>query len=238
MSLIQHYAKGTTRKAKKIMGAEPDLIPYMKFKEVDWFTEVLQSLKPRRVLEFGCGYSSLYYPQFLEPQATWTSIEHNEAWSQGIKNKLTDKRVEIHHIKADAAQWHKEGTLTEFTTYVNAPVKMGKFDLILIDGMAREACIDLSPQLLNPKGVVVIHDCNRTKYHSHIHQFKHWAIWEDFRRTSGGIGIASNEVEIDQILNIEKQKNIWNADTAVNNFFKLKFLLLKKGKPFRFTSSQ
>lgn len=238
MSVLLHYAKGTIRKAKKIMGAEADLIPYMKFKEIDWFSEVLQKLKPRRVLEYGCGYSSLYYPSFLDAQATWTSVEHDEAWSKGIKDKLTDSRVQINHVPADGKEWHKEGTLKEFPTYVNTPKKMEKFDLILIDGMAREACIDLSPQLLNPKGVVVVHDCNRTKYHPHIHQFKHWAIWEDFRRTSGGIGIASNYVEIGKILDIEKHKKVWKTDTAVNNFFKLKFLLLKKGKPFRFTSSK
>lgn len=238
MGLLQHYAKGTTRKAKKIMGIEADLIPYMKFKEIDLFTELLQSVKPKRVLEYGCGFSTLYYPQFLRQDATWTSIEHDFGWAENIKSKLSDDKVTLIEVAADADEWYKEGTLKEFPSYVNKPKELGKFDLILIDGMAREACIDLAKELLNPKGIIVVHDSNRTKYHPHIQKFKHWAIWEDFRKTSGGIGIASQDVDLETFIDFKKHTQVWKADTAVNNFFKLKFLLLKKGKAFRFTSSK
>jgi hypothetical protein len=90
MSLLNNYLQGTSRQMKKIFGIKPDIIPYMKFKEIAIMKELLATKKPKAVLEYGCGYSSLFYPQFLPVQATWTSIEHDKEWFESIQPLLPD----------------------------------------------------------------------------------------------------------------------------------------------------
>ncbi|MBU2525741.1 MAG: class I SAM-dependent methyltransferase [Bacteroidetes bacterium] len=238
MSLLNNYLQGTLRQIKKTLGIKPDIIPYMKFKEIAIMKDLFATRKPLSVLEYGCGYSSLFYPQFLPEQATWTSIEHDKEWFEGIQPLLPNKgKATIHFVAPDAKEWRRTGTLDEFKSYVEKPLSMGKFDFILVDGMAREACIETAKKLLNEKGILVVHDANRSWYHDHIRSFPNWILLEDFRRTSGGLAIASLDENPEKYLNISKHLAEWKTDASISNFFKFKFLLFKSAKKFRFSKS-
>jgi len=39
--------------------------PWMKYREIEIIEEILKNLQPQRVLEWGAGYSTLYFPKIL-----------------------------------------------------------------------------------------------------------------------------------------------------------------------------
>ena len=59
--------------------------PWMKYNEVAIIRNVLKTLKPKRCLEWGAGFSSLYFPDYLENESKWFSIEHDLTWFNKIK---------------------------------------------------------------------------------------------------------------------------------------------------------
>ena len=237
-SLLNNYSKGTARQFDHIFKLGNNKMPYMKYKEVEFFTEILHSLKPKRILEYGCGFSTAYFTQILPKDIEWVSIEHNQEWFDAVKESLAgNTKVELHFVKPEVSSWTSGGTYSDFKSYVDYPEKLGKFDLILVDGVAREACIQKSHSLLNDGGIVVVHDCNRTKYHNDIMEFPNWLIIEDFRRNAGGFGIGSKTCKVETLADIPRHQQIWKVDNAINNFFKFKYLLGKPSKGFRLRGS-
>jgi len=233
-TLARHYLQGTVRKSRKLLNMPKQQIPYMKFKEIDLMLDVLAQHKPLRVLEYGCGFSTLYFPTYLPKEGEWISIEHDREWYLDIQDQLEKaSHTTLFHVDAEQTEWKAEGDYSSFQSYVDFPQAYGPFDMILVDGMAREACIDNAQSMLAENGLLVVHDCNRPVYHPHVQQYPYWLILQDFRKTSGGLGVASSGVDPNQLLDIEKYRSIWHIDSAINNFFKFKFLLGKKGKPFQ-----
>ena len=234
--IVKMYLKENKQKLNKLFSKKIDS-PYMKYKEIALLKELLIKLKPERCLEYGCGYSSLFYPKILTKGATWMSVEHNEQWYSEITKKNLNKNVEIFHINANNMNFIDEGEYKDFSSYVNFPESKGKFDFILIDGMARKACIEKAKTLLSENGVIVVHDSNRSAYHEEIKKYTNWLILEDYRKTAGGLGLATNKTLIQDLFDVNKHKKIWEIDTRISNFLKLKFLILKTGKPFNFQIS-
>lgn len=236
--LLNHYRRGTVRKYNKMRGRYgPD--PYMKYKEIDLFTELLKNLKPDRVLEYGCGYSTLYYPPLLPKDSQWISVEHNQEWYEQIAPEIeaNDEKVKVFNVKPDIPEYPEDGYYEHFKSYIHFPEKFAPFDLILVDGMAREDCIENGMKLLAPGGVLVIHDCNRKKYQAYIKKFRHWLIMEDFRKTAGGFGFGSMDKSLDRLVDFKKHASLWKKDSFINNLFKFKYLIGKQSKPFRLIRS-
>ncbi len=106
--------------------------------------------------EYGSGTSTLFYPDYLDEDAKWTSLEHDREWYQNVKERMNRDKVTIHQVDPEVSEWVYNGDYNDFKTYVDFPRDLGKFDLILVDGMARESCIDRAIDLLNPNAVVHI----------------------------------------------------------------------------------
>lgn len=119
----------------------------------------LEKLKPRNVLEWGPGRSTLMLAESL-PDAEIFSVEHNPHWHERIE-KLANIYQSITTIyESITLEPGKAGK------YVTAPLYLDrKFDLIFIDGRMRTDCIAIARQMLNEHGVVLVHDANRTIYH-------------------------------------------------------------------------
>ena len=54
--------------------------PWMKYREIEIIEEIIKNLKPKKCLEWGAGYSTLYFPRLLDSDAKWISIEHEKEW--------------------------------------------------------------------------------------------------------------------------------------------------------------
>jgi len=114
----------------------------------DWhfIKEVIQKVKPKRILEFGTGLSSL----LMSEEAEVISYETERGWGREIKRK----RVNGNQLKV------------RYWDGVKPKEKLKKFDLIFVDGprgrvaggMGRQHSIELASQLSDH---VIVHDAGR-----------------------------------------------------------------------------
>lgn len=194
-------------------------LPWMKVKELDLITEVLIALQPRRCLEWGAGSSTLWFPPRLPGLERWTTIEHNRAWFEVIERQNRDRRVEVVHVAPDHGVYHdtrREGTAQDFATYIAWPRGLGqRFDFIFIDGRARKECLREAFDLVEDRGVVVLHDANRDRYVEQFPPFAHHLRLTDYRKGRGGVLVASRGRPIGDVLDIERHRRIWQAHEAI-----------------------
>ncbi|MBA2849727.1 class I SAM-dependent methyltransferase [Thermosulfuriphilus ammonigenes] len=144
--------------------------PYMDDEDVALIEKALLFLKKRHlnILEWGCGGSTIYFPQFLAQRGIdcrWVSVEHNKDWFEAVA-RVTGAlpQVEIHLVRFDGRG--KELKRTSMREYVEFPLRFGKkFDFILVDGRKRHACLETARKLLKEEGIVILHDAQRKRYH-------------------------------------------------------------------------
>lgn len=150
---------------------------------------VVETLKPRVVVEWGSGGSTKHvladHP-FIE---RYISIEHDAAWVDKVRGEVTDPRLEYHLVEPDIAcpefDWHKpkerawfkawkaraENDAEVMASYVAKPATLtDSCDLVFVDGRARTFCIREGYRMLRPGGMVVLHDAERVEYHGALHE--------------------------------------------------------------------
>lgn len=122
--------------------------PLMYDDEVRAIERLLKDLAPKRVLEWGSGGSTLYFPKIFG-DIEWVSVEHSTEYAKKVKSKATSN-VTLHHLTPPE--------------YYVAPLKMGKFDVIFVDGIRRTECLSRARHILADGGTVVLHDAGRIRY--------------------------------------------------------------------------
>ena len=115
-------------------------------------------LKPDfEVLEFGSGYSTCYFSKFVKH---WSAIEHNADWF--------DRVIKL----PDFTPTNVTMYLSNERDYLNCAKRIGKkFDLILIDGIRRDECLDLSWKLVKEGATILLHDASRFEYSNWIDKY-------------------------------------------------------------------
>lgn len=124
---------------------------------------LLNHLKPHhRVLEYGSGEST---KQIAAKVRSLVSIEHDKDWYSKV---LQDSPQNVDLILREPKTpyfWGKcDGTLEQFSNYINTPVGMGVFDVVLIDGRARAYCAAVCSKFSNRNTLIFIHDFNTGEY--------------------------------------------------------------------------
>lgn len=115
----------------------------------------LQELNPKRILEWGPGYSTELMLQCC-PGAEIHSIEHDEIFYQRSKENFGDG-IHLHLISATKRN-------SDYATHAFGLAKEGEFDFIFIDGRRRVECTLVAFQILSLGGVVMMHDWCRENY--------------------------------------------------------------------------
>lgn len=123
--------------------------PMMDVPEITALRRVLNERQPRRVLEWGSGGSTLYWPRMF-PAVDWLSVEHNPLYVMALKGKMSPN---VTLLQLDYPAY-----------YELTPEKMGMFDLIIVDGRHRVRCLNIGRDLLVHGGAVVLHDAGRERY--------------------------------------------------------------------------
>jgi hypothetical protein len=118
--------------------------------EIEALRTVLFARKPKRVLEWGAGGSTLYWPAMF-PEIEWVSVEHNPAYAQALQGKLPPNAT---LRQLDFPKYHE----------LRAAELGGLFDLIIVDGRRRVRCLDVARELLNEGGAAILHDAGRARY--------------------------------------------------------------------------
>ncbi|OSC36778.1 class I SAM-dependent methyltransferase [Mycobacterium decipiens] len=153
-------------------------VPWWTFKSADDVTNFLASRPRARVFEWGSGASTAW---LAHRAGEVTSIEDNAAWADMLRaqicgtNVATDN-VDVRTVKPDlanspdAVRSRKRGFEgLDFSKYVAAIDDLeGNFDLIVVDGRAREACFAKALPRLAADGLLVFDNVDRKRYREAI----------------------------------------------------------------------
>jgi len=130
---------------------------------------LLDARRPHlRILEWGSGGSTVYFPQLLARHGigySWLSLEYKKEWYLAVSAQVnTDRNVRLVLFEVVGEDpWSPTCTMDE---YVSFPSTLGiRFDVILVDGRKRRRCLKEAKSLLAPEGMVFLHDAQRRRYH-------------------------------------------------------------------------
>jgi len=144
-----------------------------------------------RIFEWGSGYSTLYYAQYLLCNGVdfeWHSIDNNRIWHEMVKEFVKKKdlqsRVDLYLMEFKPF-WEKPGwgsvpppsgqfapSSENEKNYVDFPRRFGKkFDVIIVDARFRRRCIQVAQEMLQTEGVVVLHDAQKKQYHDGLESY-------------------------------------------------------------------
>ena len=201
----------------------------MQHQEIIIIKELLKKKKPKKCLEWGAGGSTIYFPRYLDKDAQWITIEHDKKWFKKIKKLIYyNYNVKIYLIPPNQFPWtdpYGDGSFSDLRDYVKFPENLSeKFDFILIDGRAREACMKFALKLLNIHGVVVLHDAGRKYYHEPFAFYKYKVLFTDFR-LGVGIWIGSLTLNLNNVLDIDMHKLNWKI---LENIWKLRVWVVRR----------
>jgi hypothetical protein len=147
--------------------AKPDVIEPRPLMALNQRSEILSSIPDNgSILEWGSGGTTLWLLRNLKPGQRLTSVEHSPEWSRDIDERA--KKIAPHqysHLFRPVA--HEGANATPFEecpsgcdSYIHSPPHLDSFDVLLIDGIARGAC--LARALIQGfEGVVYVHDAHR-----------------------------------------------------------------------------
>lgn len=142
-------------------------VPWWTFKAADEVAAFLAKRPDARVLEWGSGASTLW---LARRSAEVTAIEHDPGWGADVA-ALAPAHVTVlveapEPSSAPAVPSAKPGFQgLDFSRYVSRIHDVGgAFDLIVIDGRAREACLREALPHLAPGGLIVFDNVDRQRY--------------------------------------------------------------------------
>jgi hypothetical protein len=141
-------------------------------------TEYIRKLQPQFVFEWGSGGSSLFFTDKVYVD-TLVSVEHDREWWEKVHPLLPYWLWDDHHLipyeageigpdKANPLHYKSGSTElgpVNFKKYVSAIDEYGKFDLIMIDGMARASCLYHAFSHVKQGGCIVLDNVGDRPYY-------------------------------------------------------------------------
>lgn len=135
-------------------------IPWLTYSLIDFIEERVN--KEMNILEFGAGNSTIW---FSKRAKNVTSIEHDVNWIKQISLKMPDN-VTLEHADIGELNSMSYSELTynypisndEYTSKIlDTEIK---YDIILVDGIFRNKCVEKSLLCLKENGVFIVDNLN------------------------------------------------------------------------------
>jgi hypothetical protein len=168
--LFRYYLKWKRFKAEK--DSLKFGIPWISFPAIRYLESYLMS--DMKVYEYGCGGSTIFFARL---GAEVISIEHDPTWYNNLSGYLKSKRIDNIQLKLFVPSPDDSGERLylsgnenyngfSFRNYVNSikDYPDNYFDLIVIDGRARNACFQLSKNKIKNTGLIVWDNSERARY--------------------------------------------------------------------------
>jgi hypothetical protein len=142
-------------------------LPWWTFDSADQVAAYLAARPGARVFEWGSGASTLW---LAARAGSVHSVEHHAGWAAQLSPRLPDnvtlRVVEPEESASPRIRSAKPGHAgLDFADYVAAIDDVdGAFDVVVIDGRAREACLARAVERLSPEGIIVFDNVDRRRY--------------------------------------------------------------------------
>lgn len=129
----------------KIVDARGNPMPWYSYPLLDFLAE--RDFTGARVLEFGGGYSTLWW---VSKGASVFVIEPDAEWARWLAERTRDLPVEVYHAPCD--------NISREMNEVEALLRdaAGPFDIIVVDGHLRQECALASAPYLASRGAMLI----------------------------------------------------------------------------------
>lgn len=138
----EDYGHAKSRISKTCIDKNNNPIPWFTYPTIDYLRQI--NLRDKILFEWGGGYSSLYFAPLVKKMY---SVEHDKKWYQRLKSLSTTNQKII---------------FAENKSYVNIISSLKtKFNIIIIDGIQREACIKTAPRYLHENGMIILDNSDR-----------------------------------------------------------------------------
>lgn len=109
-------------------------LPWYTYPAIEYLSQFDYSQK--RMFEYGCGMSTLFWEKRVQDLV---SVEDELDWQENIQKKVSSTVIFEREPGA----------------YADAPVKYGTFDVIVIDGSYRNACVSPAVRCLREGGMII-----------------------------------------------------------------------------------
>jgi len=123
-------------------------LPWLNYSLIQLLEERLT--KDLRVFEYGAGYSTFWFAKRVKEVV---ALEYDRRWEQQVRDLLKGK---------DNVELRFQEVGPEYTQMA-AQDALG-YDLILVDGRERVACLEKALEGLRPGGVILLDDTEREEY--------------------------------------------------------------------------
>jgi hypothetical protein len=148
-------------------------VPWWTFEASDRVARFLATRPDARVFEWGSGASTVWLSRRA---GSVTSVEHDRTWAGIVRPVLPANAVvrvvEPARVRGGAGQVLSEKAGFEgldFRDYVDSLDETdGTYDLMVVDGRARNACYHRAVSRLAPEGILVFDNVDRERYRSAI----------------------------------------------------------------------
>jgi hypothetical protein len=165
----RHWAYSLTRVHNSLAIAELD-VPWWTYDAIDAVSDWLRvHARPLRAFEYGSGASTFWLAKRFDEVH---SVEHHKGFGDMMATELAPLgNVEFRIVEPSTTSTPRVPSGKEdhagldFYDYVHAiDAVPGEFDLVVVDGRAREACLAAAEPRLAPGGVVVYDNSARRRY--------------------------------------------------------------------------
>jgi len=135
-------------KEKKSIDKNGDPIPWMTYPFIRYIESNLD--KDVNVFEYGCGNSTLWW---ASRSRKVVACEHDRTWCEEIENQAPS------NVSLYCVPLSPEGEYSKFIVNYKR-----EFDIIVIDGRDRVACVKNTLEALTEKGVIIWDNSDRSEY--------------------------------------------------------------------------
>lgn len=172
---LKHWMVSLPRVHDSLAIAELD-VPWWTYRSIDVVDAWLSARPaPVSVYEYGSGASTMWLAQRC---ARIDSVEHHAGFAEMMRGALPQDTVSLRTVEPTASDAPripsgKEGHEgLDFYDYVHSIEDAdGPFDVIVIDGRAREACLEVAASHLKSDGIIIFDNSWRRRYRRTIEQF-------------------------------------------------------------------
>ncbi len=135
-------------------------LPWLSYPALAWLDAAFQGAE--RVFEYGSGNSTLW---FSRRASSVVSVEHDGAWVGQLRKRLPSNVTLLHRACGGDEDW-----AVGPDPYVEAlaTFSAGSFDLVVIDGMARNSCALVAIDQVDGDGLIVLDNADRPAHHPAI----------------------------------------------------------------------